>query len=73
MKKEDIMHTKLMKLREKKGFSYEAMAKELKISKVFYWQIEHGKRGLSYEMAKKIAEIFALKPDDIFYEEEPEN
>ena len=32
-----------------------------------YCQIENGQRRLSYQMAVKIAKIFNLKPDDIFY------
>lgn len=59
----------LKELREKKGFSYEDMAKKLGISKAYYWQIEHKNRRLYYEMAKEIADIFGLKPDDIFYDE----
>lgn len=45
------------------------MAKKLNISKTYYWQLEHGQRRLSYEMALKIAQIFNKKPDDIFYTE----
>jgi putative transcriptional regulator len=45
------------------------MAKMLGISKPYYWQIENKKRRLYYSLAKKIASIFKLKPDDIFYEE----
>lgn len=59
----------LKNLREEKGFSYEDMAKKLQISKAYYWQIEHKNRRLSYEMAKSIASIFELKPDDLFYNE----
>lgn len=59
----------LKNLREKKGFSYEDMAKKLQISKAYYWQIEHKNRRLSYAMAKNIASIFGLKPDDLFYNE----
>lgn len=59
----------LKRLREEKGFSYEDMAKKLHISKAYYWQIEHKNRRLSYEMAKNIASIFNLKPDDLFYNE----
>lgn len=59
----------LKELREKKGYSYEDMAKKLGISKAYYWQIEHKNRRLYYEKAKEIAKIFELKPDDIFYEE----
>lgn len=62
------IYTNLKTIRECKGLSYEDMAKKLGISKCFYWQIENKKRRLYYEMAKKIAHVFLLKPDDIFYE-----
>ena len=60
---------KLKKIREKYGYSYSAFAKKLKISKTYYWQIENNKRNLSYSMALRIAKIFNLKPDDLFYHE----
>lgn len=60
---------KLKNLREQRKLSYEDMAKILKISKSYYWQLEHKNRRLSYDMAKDIAHIFQLKPDDLFYEE----
>lgn len=59
----------LKKLREQKNLSCKDMAEILKISKAYYWQIEHKNRRLYYDMAVKIAAIFDLKPDDIFYEE----
>ena len=59
----------LKKIRKKNKFTCEYMANHLKISKPFYWQIENGKRRLSYKMAVKIASVFNLKPDDIFYKE----
>ena len=62
------MYKKLQELRIKNHLSYDDMAKKLKISRCFYWQIEHKKRRLYYHMAKEIANIFKLKPDDIFYE-----
>lgn len=61
-------YNRLTELREQYHYSYEDMAKMLDISKCFYWQIEHKTRRLYYDMAKKIANIFDLKPDDIFYE-----
>lgn len=63
----EIVYEKLKNIREKNGYSYEDMAKKLGISKCFYWQIEHKKRRLYYDMAKNIAKIFKLKPDDLFY------
>lgn len=60
---------KLSELRKANNFSYQYMANELNISKPFYWQIENDQRRLSYIMAIKIANIFNMKPDELFYEE----
>lgn len=60
---------RLKELRKSKKFSHQYMADRLNISKPFYWQIEKGKRRLSYDMAVKIASIFKMKPDEIFYED----
>ncbi len=45
------------------------MASLLNISKAFYWQIENSKRTLTYKIAIRIAKIFKMKPDEIFYED----
>ena len=60
---------KLQNLRKANNMSYESVAKEAGICKAYYWQIENGKRRLSYKMAVKIAKVFGLKPDDIFYKD----
>ena len=65
---DDIMNV-LKKLRKDNHYSYNDMANFLNISKTFYWQIENEKRRLSYQMALMIANIFKLKPDDIFYDD----
>lgn len=57
----------LQKVRQKKNFTYAQMANFLGLSKSYYWQIENGHRNLSYRLAFKIAAIFKLKPDDLFY------
>ena len=59
----------LKELRKKNNYTCQDMSEKLNISKPFYLQIENGRRRLSYIMAIKIAKIFNLKPDDIFYEE----
>lgn len=59
----------LKKLRKKNKITHNEMAEKLNISKPYYWQIENGKRRLSYSMAVKIAHIFETTPDKIFYEE----
>lgn len=53
-------------VRKKSGFSYQDMASELGVTFQAYWMIENGKRGLSYEMAVKIAKVLNMKPDEIF-------
>lgn len=53
-------------LRERKHISYQSMANMLDVSLQYYWMIENGKRGLSYEMAVKIAKVLDTTPDYIF-------
>jgi putative transcriptional regulator len=60
---------KLKCLRQSSNYTIQSMANNLSISKAFYWQIENKKRNLSYDMAVKIATIFNMKPDEIFYDE----
>ena len=59
----------LKKRRIENNLSYQDMGDLLGISKTFYWQIENGKRRLSYERAIKIAKIFKVTPDELFYED----
>ena len=63
------MNSKLKKLRLKNNYTSKDIANILGISKPFYSQIENGRRRLSYDMAVKIASIFKMKPDEIFYED----
>ncbi len=66
MKKSTV---KLKELRNELGLSCDDMAKILNMSKSYYWQIEHQNRRLYYDVAVKIAAIFNLKPDDIFFDD----
>ena len=63
------MHQKLKDMRLKKGLRCIDVAKELGISKTFYWQLENGKRTLTYKMSVKIASFFKTKPDNLFLED----
>lgn len=58
---------KLKELRNKYGYSMKDMSLKLNISVSYYSLIESKKRNLYYDLAIKIAKIFNLKPDDIFY------
>lgn len=60
---------KLEKERLKNNLSYLDMANKLNISKAYYWQIENGNRNLYYKMAKNIAKIFNMMPDELFYDD----
>lgn len=63
-------HLKLEEIRIKHNYSHFDMASMLGISKSYYWQLENGNRNLYYHVAKKIAKIFDLKPDDLFFDDE---
>lgn len=60
---------RLKEYRLKFRYSHRQMAELLGISKTFYWQLENNKRRLSYDMAVKMANIFEVTPDHLFYEE----
>lgn len=60
---------KLKEIRKAKKLTHQMMADSLNISKPFYWQLENGKRRLSYNMAVKIADILKTTPDNVFYQE----
>lgn len=61
------MSNLLKELRCRKRYTAKLMSEKLGISKPFYCQLENRTRRLSYEMAIKIAAIFKMKPDAIFY------
>jgi len=61
-----MVRESLKKIRENHGKTHQEVADVIGVSKPYYWQIENGKRGLSYELAVKIAVVFGMKPDDIF-------
>jgi DNA-binding XRE family transcriptional regulator/uncharacterized phage-associated protein len=50
----------IKKLREENSFSQEYLAKELKISRPTYLQIEKGERDLTITEAKKLSSIFSM-------------
>lgn len=63
-----IIMNKLKMLRKKYGYSAVDISKLVGISQSYYSQIENGKKRIFYSLACKIAKIYGLKPDDIFYE-----
>jgi len=65
-----VVRLNLKSIREGARKTHQDVADEVGVSKPYYWQIENGKRGLSYELAVKIAAVFNKKPDEIFLPEE---
>ncbi len=65
-----MKYEKLQKLRIEKDLSTRNMADFIGVSQAYYWQIENKERRLYYHIAVKIAKIFNMKPDELFYDEE---
>lgn len=64
------MRSTLKNFRINYNLTYQEIADNIGVSKPYYWQIENGKRGLSYELAVKIAAVFKTNPDSIFLNDE---
>ena len=64
---------KLKRIRKENGYTIYKMAEILGITPSFYSQIENKKRRLFYDTACAIADIFNMKPDQIFYKKEDNN
>jgi len=62
-----VQREKMKEIRHKRGLSLQQVADRTGFSKSFIHEIETGKKGLTYETALKIASVFNVKPDDIFY------
>ena len=58
---------KLKKIRNDRGLTVKKIAKILNISPAHYCLIENKKRNLYYDMAVRIARVFDMKPDELFY------
>lgn len=61
-----MIRKNLKETREEYEKTHQEVADAVGVSKPYYWQIENGKRGLSYDLAVRIASVFGKKPDEIF-------
>ena len=64
-----MVYSILKEIRIKNKMTAKEVAEKVGISKPFYCQLENCKRRLSYDTAIKIASVFNVKPDYLFYEE----
>jgi len=60
------MNTQLITLRKKKNLTQAEVAKALSISRAYYGMIENKQRAPSLAVAKKIADYFNTRIEDIF-------
>ena len=65
------MYNKLYKIRKEHDLSIYDIERLTGINATHYYLIEQGKRILFYDTAVKIASVFNMKPDDIFYTKKP--
>ncbi|GAA5344444.1 helix-turn-helix transcriptional regulator [Planifilum fimeticola] len=68
-----MVKKQLRLIRQKQNMTCKQVANEIGVTKEYYWQIENGKRRLSYGLAVKIARVFKKTPDEIFLAEELTN
>ena len=61
------MRTKLVKLREARGYTQESFSALLGISRSHYSQIETGEKNPSLKLALRIKRALDYFKDDIFY------
>lgn len=64
------MRKRLKEERIRHKLSVEDIADSLGISESFYYKIESGIRNPTIDLAKKIAKIFNLNVDDLFFNPE---
>ncbi len=66
------INPELMKIREyrkKAGWTIKEVGEKLGISRAMYGHIENGEKRLSYGVAVKLADLYGVTPDELFYEE----
>jgi putative transcriptional regulator len=62
--------TRMRQLRLNNQLTQEELGRKIGVSKQTISGIELGVIGVSYDMAQRIAAVFRLKPDDIFFDSE---
>ncbi len=60
------MNSKIVEICREKGMTLTELGKRIGKSKQYMTALQQGRIRLKYEMALQIAEVFGLKPDDIF-------
>lgn len=67
------MRTKLVKLREGRGYTQATFSKAVGISRSHYSQIETGEKEPSLKVSMKIKRVLDYQNDDIFFDRKSPN
>lgn len=59
-------YKRLQVVRTKKKYTLKKLGRRLGITKQYVWDIEDGRKTLSYKMAFKMSKILESTPDEIF-------
>lgn len=62
-------YNKLASIRKEKGITQEELANAVGVSKQFIWDIEDGRRNLSYKLVFKISNVLETTPDKLFLDD----
>lgn len=63
------VRTRLIELRKKQNLKQRDVAKAVEITTSYYGMIEVGDRTPKLELARKIAQFFGVKMEDLFFED----
>jgi putative transcriptional regulator len=64
------MRTRIKELREQQGLTQEALARQVEVTRQTILFLEKGKYNPSLRLAYKIAQVFKLPIEDIFFFED---
>ncbi len=59
----------MSKQRIKKGYTLESLGHKLGLTKQYLWDIEDGRRTLTYKLAYRISVLLDTTPDKLFLED----
>lgn len=62
-------YVEMSKQRIKKGYTLENLGHKLGLTKQYLWDIEEGRRTLTYKLAYRISVLLDTTPDKLFLED----
>ena len=65
-----VLHTRIRKSREEKGYTREKFAEKLDVSVSYLAELERGRTGISVKMLIKVCNVLGLSADYVLFGEE---